>query len=448
MKSRFLGEQGQALILITLAAVGMFAMVGLAIDGAAKFSDQRHAQSAADTSALAGALSLVNGETTYVGGVPVWKLKALDRAKDNGYTGDLVNSTVEVYKCNEDDASCGPYDGLDGYVQVVINSYINTTFSRVIGIRQLHNRVEAVTKWTPNGPTYGPELLKSLSPEACNGDNGNIVFGGNGDVTLTGGGAYINSGGGGCGMELTGCGNLTVTGGSLSSIGSGNINIETSSETCAENLDIPEPSYNYNEGVGFPFPPEMPERPKECDSAYLLGSWSNNTATNTSTMNPGWYSEFPPAHNIQDIIVMNPGVYCVDDLVKLSGRNLNLYGVNVLLYIRSGGQFDVQGGAIHLEGRYPGYSYAGYLIIINSDFTGTVPNCTINGNSHNIYKGTVFAPYCDFTFNGTNETGDPDLNYNIQVVAYTISLAGNSNINFVYKVDDVAQSDPEVGLMR
>ena len=50
-------EKGQALILIALAAIGLFAFGALAIDGSRAYSDKRHAQNAADTAALAGALA-------------------------------------------------------------------------------------------------------------------------------------------------------------------------------------------------------------------------------------------------------------------------------------------------------------------------------------------------------------------------------------------------------
>ena len=58
MKPR-LQERGQALILIALAAVGLFGFSALAIDGSRVFSDRRHAQNAADTAALAAALARV-----------------------------------------------------------------------------------------------------------------------------------------------------------------------------------------------------------------------------------------------------------------------------------------------------------------------------------------------------------------------------------------------------
>ncbi len=58
MKPR-LQERGQALILIALAAVGLFGFSALAIDGSRVFSDRRHAQNTADTAALAAALARV-----------------------------------------------------------------------------------------------------------------------------------------------------------------------------------------------------------------------------------------------------------------------------------------------------------------------------------------------------------------------------------------------------
>src|SRR5258706_14868307 len=49
-------EKGQALVVVALAAIVLFGFASLAIDGSAAFSDRRHAQNAADTAAMAGAL--------------------------------------------------------------------------------------------------------------------------------------------------------------------------------------------------------------------------------------------------------------------------------------------------------------------------------------------------------------------------------------------------------
>src|ERR1051326_344389 len=84
-------ERGQALILIALAAIGLFAMTGLAIDGSAKFSDRRHAQNAADAAALAGALAKINAD-------PQWDLTAMNRARGNGYDNYFpsIDNRIEV----------------------------------------------------------------------------------------------------------------------------------------------------------------------------------------------------------------------------------------------------------------------------------------------------------------------------------------------------------------
>lgn len=105
-------ERGQALILIALAMVGLVGIVGLAIDGSAKFSDQRHAQNAADTAAIAAALAKVDAlkagaanspaECPPSSGTPsavcaTLLTAGLDRAASNGYNNNLTSNTVEIH---------------------------------------------------------------------------------------------------------------------------------------------------------------------------------------------------------------------------------------------------------------------------------------------------------------------------------------------------------------
>src|SRR5689334_25165610 len=84
-------ERGQALIMVALAVVGLFGFSALAIDGSRVFSDRRHAQNAADTAALAAALTKVRGGD-YV-------LAAEKRAETNGYVTD-ADSSVDVHLCS------------------------------------------------------------------------------------------------------------------------------------------------------------------------------------------------------------------------------------------------------------------------------------------------------------------------------------------------------------
>ncbi len=445
MRQKKLSEHGQALIIITIAAIGLFAIGGLAIDGSAKFSDRRHAQNAADTAALAGALSLVDGKTDVVDGTIEWKLDALDRALDNGYNNDLVGNTVEVYRCSEEESSCGPYAGNSSYVQVIINSYLNTYFARVIGINQTHNIVQAVTYAVKRGPNYDGNLIVALNPNPCSGGgaDGNIVLGtsggGDGVINLIGGGAFVNSGGDGCGMNLTGCPTVTITDGTIGSAGTGNIDLESSSEVCSASVTAPEPSYG-NEP--YPFPPEMPDVPDECTSP--AGTYHPNANGTVTIVTPGRWNEFPPKGNdVEDEVFMEPGVYCINDMVKLNDQQLHLTGQDVTIFIRDGYKFDITGGEIDLDAPATG-PYAGYLIIVDSDFEGTPENCNINGNGLNSYVGTIFAPYCNVTINGTS---DPT-SYSAQIIAYTVKLNGNASVNLYYNAGDQAQSQPKIGLMR
>lgn len=80
------------MILITLAAIGLFAIAGLAIDGSTKFSDRCHAQNAADSAAPAGALELTREEKPNPS--KTWDVVARDVAEENGYDGDLLHSQM------------------------------------------------------------------------------------------------------------------------------------------------------------------------------------------------------------------------------------------------------------------------------------------------------------------------------------------------------------------
>ena len=434
MNSKLFKERGQALVLIALGAIALFGIAGLAIDGSIKFSDRRHAQNAADAAALAGALAKGAGDDA-----TAWKAKAKQSAYENGYDSNFLSNTVYVYSCLDSASSCGAYDDSDQYVQVIIESKVDTYFARVLGFNQTKNTVQAVALSQKGGPFYDGNLIVALNPNPCTGSNGNIVLGGNSDINLTGGGIFVNSGGAGCGIELSGCPTVNVTSGGVSSTGTANVNLTSSSSTCtASSSGIPAPSYN---SAPYDFPPDMPAVPPECTSPY--GSYSSPNSAQT-VVTPGRWNEFPPSGpGVNDEIIMMPGVYCVDDVIKLRSRSLVLKGQDVTIYIRANNYFQIEGGTINLDAPDDG-AYAGYLVIVDSDFTGTPPNCSIDGNSINTYEGTIFAPYCDVTVNG-DSTG---ANLDAQVIGYTVTLNGSATMNINYDRDHVVHDARRVGLMK
>ncbi len=162
-------ERGQALILIALAVIGLFAFAALAIDGTRVYSNKRHAQNAADTSVLAGALASIRCSTGSPPG-PCSDLEKFTAAKDaakkraesNGYkTGIPMNGQtpkVVVALCSDAgnvDPDTGltmpPCAGIEAtheseYLRVWIVSTLPTTFGRVIGRQAITTGVEAIAR--------------------------------------------------------------------------------------------------------------------------------------------------------------------------------------------------------------------------------------------------------------------------------------------------------------
>lgn len=219
MKPKLLEERGQALIVFALAAIGIFAIVGLAIDGSAKFSDRRHAQNAADTAVLAGALARVRAQEQTSPALSAADIKAamelaaLDRAESNGYDGNLVTNQVWVYSCDDIDPTssgdCGPYNGDSKYLEVVIESHVNTYFARVIGIQQTHNTVRSIAvggKLSGSGIPYDPNIFRGVWAGASSGCDSQDYFLWGGSNYIINGGVHSNND-----MNLSSSGN-TVSG--------------------------------------------------------------------------------------------------------------------------------------------------------------------------------------------------------------------------------------------
>src|SRR5260221_107382 len=136
MKKIKFQEKGQALILIAVGIVVLVGFAALAIDGSMVFSDKRHAQNAADTSAIAAALAMTKDKAVdYV-------TVAKDRATSNGYEDNQSTKFVEVVAVDTTDGC--PNAGKD--ITVKITSVVTTTFARVLGWTQLTNHVSATSR--------------------------------------------------------------------------------------------------------------------------------------------------------------------------------------------------------------------------------------------------------------------------------------------------------------
>jgi len=452
-------ERGQALVVIALSALVLFGFVALAIDGSAKFADRRHAQNAADAAALAGALALVNEETTACGALQEWECKALLRAEDNGYD-DFTNNEVWVFRCDDPDRldpnvppvdpplNCGPYEGNENYIEVIILSDVNTTFARVFGWDQFHNLVQAVTLAKPGKNLAEGAMIISYDPDpncSVSGTGGySVSVSGNSTVNLHGGGIFMNSDEV-CGFTIPNCADLNITGGAgINTVGANNVN------TTGCTFDPPL-SNNYNQNpIVIPDDVYWPDVPPACSTA--ASAYNDPPGSNTWHITPGHYTDFPQSTINGDIvgnkkdIVMDPGVYCVDGDIHWSGNTFDsLDGSSgVTLYVTSGHNFSLSiNSPIVLTASTSG-DYQGYLIIQEGTHTN-IEDCTINGGAYLDINGLIYAPYCDFTINGN---GGETAVINAQVVGWDIKINGTNAINFNYSPSNLVKIKRRVGLIK
>lgn len=405
MKPNFFStERGQALIIISLAAIGLFAIVGLAVDGSAKFSDRRHAQNAADTAVLAGGLAKVNGDSQ-------WKLVALDRALSNGYNNNLLSNTVSVYSCNENGSDCGPYAGNADYIRVVVDSYVNTYFAKIVGINQTHNTVEslAMSKTTyVGGPLYaGNSVWSTKSSGSCNGTNKKSLYtGGSGELQLYGGGMGSAMTDGSC-IDFSGgntqfhkedpyCGDLTSA---ATSIPSANL----------KSLHDPDKCMHIVLDANFDEPPD--------DLGIIC---SGNATKSGSSMTPGNYSgSFPPS----GVTTLQSGTYCISGDFTLN-NNQKLTGTGVTIVMNSG-KIKWNGGSEAKLTAPTSGDNSGLLIYYPPSNSSELD---INGSSNVTLTGTVLAQNAPCFFAGSGQIQKATL----QFICYTWQGGGNSDVQIIY----------------
>lgn len=452
-------EKGQALVLIALAAVGLFAFSALAIDGSRVFSDRRHAQNAADTAALAAALAKIRTpdyppytpDAPFVAAVDA----GLARAASNGYETD-ADSTVEVHFCNEAGLT-PPCEGLPlsadtpekkaEYIQVVIRLTTNTTFARIIGRNTVPSIVTAIARAKPG--SFSP-LIDGMALAAMSEHDPDALLGhGNVNLNVIGGGVFVNSDAAPC------------PGGAMGVVGNGIYDapsFELVGALCQSGL----PTINGPVNPTGPIPAFANIDPPNitCTGA---GSLVGNTFT------PGAYGNINipgGTYNFAD------GNYCFTGGVSVNGNtNLNVNNANFLIssgefVSNANGTFNCSNLLVHINGG-SGMSFNGGSEITCAGVTffastgtvtwnGNVANTlsapssgdyanlliympstnnsalTINGNSENSLTGSIIAVASPISITGNSGTVAGTFQLSSQIIGYTVDVGGNGTIEINY----------------
>ena len=447
-------EKGQALVLIALAAVGLFAFTALAVDGGRVFSDRRHAQNAADTAALAAALAKIRAEPP--NDLAAAKAAAIDaaieRAESNGYAND-ADSIVEVHFCDETGVVC---DGMPAsadtleekaeYIQVKITSTIPTTFARIIGRTSMKHTLEAIAwaKLGEPGPLFEGMALAAMSPDDPNAMNGH----GNVFLDIVGSGVFVNSNAEPC------------PSGAMGVSGNGNYAVDTVfaivGSTCTNGnptLDGPVQQAN-----PISYPPEINIDPPSISCSVpsvLTGNTYSPGIHNSLNVPNGTYTFAPGNHCFEGGVTLNGNTDIIANDVNFlissgefkSNANGSFTCSNTVVHINGGtgmhfngaasinctgitfyvstGDLTWNGGVGNNLSAPTGGPYAHLLIYLPS--TNSSP-LTINGNSANSLTGSIIAVASPISINGNSGT----FALSSQITGHTVEIGGNGTIQINY----------------
>jgi len=401
-------EKGQALIIIALAAVGLFAFASLAIDGSMVFSDKRHAQNAADSAALAAALAHARNNDIVT--------TAQNRATSNGYDNGAMND-VTVTVVDSPTGVC-PVNTAGKDITVTILSTVNTTFARVFGRTQVQNAVTATSRacGTYTGPPFPGNAIIALAPSGKGFDGS-----GSADWIIEGGGIFSNSSS------------------SNSAYCNGNISIEAPSVTVVGgtdfggscDIDLDEPVVDDADQLTYSnYAAYFPRQPA-CNGAATF-------AGGIVSPQPGADGSQIPFDTNADM-EFEPGLYCI------TNTNPNVHGeitgTNVTFYIPSANFSMVFNGGGSLTASAPtSGDYDGILFYLAPQFDASgnliqTQDLQLLGNGNGNIVGTIIAPSATVIMRGNSGSV-----FNTQIIAYDVESNGTSDVEITYNPDDNYQA--------
>jgi hypothetical protein len=420
-------ENGQAIILLVMAIVGLFGFAALSIDGGMIFSDRRIAQNAADSSALAGARKageMLNANNGWICPQSQAENAAIASALSNDFSISSNPDASQPTVANGVTAYCNQ---AENYVDVLakITTETPTAFAHFVFGGQLQSTVEAVARVYGPAPVTGDTALLALDTDCKKPLEGGIELSGSFTLTVDGGSIHSN-----CDLTTNGTkGTVDVVSGTITYnqdygvySDNGNMDVTPSVQGSHDVLDVSIP-------------------PPDCD--VFAGSPSN--VSGSATLSPGKYNNISVT-NQGELLELDPGLYCIYGDFKATGGEL--IGEGVTLYFPpSAGTFNTQGNiTVTLTAPQPPLceyqnppvdgcppAIGGMLIYYEPGGHPSSPDIKLGGTSASTYEGMIFAPNTAVNVGGASDL--EDITYGISIVAFHIDIYGNSNIDITYDAD-------------
>jgi Flp pilus assembly protein TadG len=380
LRAALLEEDGQTIVLVAVGFVALLGAAGLAIDVGHMEVMQRQVQSAADASALAGALEITKCDGTT--GCSAMTTAAKDAVTENGLTnstlvtqcgstaGDTLSVTVNNGPCAMGSSSADPHYLDSQYVEAVVRKVEPTIFADLLGI---------------------PSLTISARAEATVGNDPNCL-----DLTGTSGMTFQESGASltlSCGIMINSNSTMALQadGGTISATA---VSIDGGYQNYGATI-TPTPVTGVS-AVPDPLSYLQPPTVGSCDYSSL---YSVNTGS--AMLNPGNYCGGIQLNG--GSLTLSAGTYVLGGLgLQMNGGSIS--GTGVTLYFTAGSAQFNGAYAVDLVAPTTG-SYAGILFYQSSTDSSTVQ---LNGGAGSVFQGAIYAPDACVQLNGAN------------VAAYTI----------------------------
>jgi len=439
---RRFSEQGQTIVIFAVSIVVLLGFAGLALDGGMLYSDRRHAQSAADTSSLAGATaaaiymqnnninkkSFQCGLTYVLNAQQAAENAAISRASTNDY--NLDNDISDYHGVT---ATCGVEDQgfrLVKYIDITtqITRETSTNFAHLVYSGPLVNEVEAVVRVYPPAPLAEGYAIVALNDADCSGNQNGIILGGSMAGIITGSSGIFTNG---C---LTGNG----TSFDFDILDEGVVGYSGTATGTLGNI-TPPPEYFPNKISAF----ATNVSPPDCSglTARTAPHGGNKTIT------PGKYEKIMWTGGT---LTLNPGLYCI---TKSQGFNVtggSLIANGVTIYLEAGGM-SVSGhmDAVSLqapaESPDPSPAIPGMLVFMAEGNTSTIQ---LSGDSTSSYIGTIYAPDGTIKLIGNTDVTGGDVTFNTQLIGYNVHISGDATIDINFLDEELTEKPSYLDLLQ
>jgi Putative Flp pilus-assembly TadE/G-like len=400
LKNLFHAEDGQAIAFVAFGVMMLLLFAGLGVDVGYLRYQKQQMQKAADSAALAGAEALTYGSSYSAAGQ--------NDATINGFKNGQNGITVAVNSPPQVDPI---FKGQSGYVEAIVTQARPIFFMRVAGFGNQTVSARAVASSSGSGSG----CIYALDPT----DSKSMVL--NGNVTVSAScGVYVNSSSSSALVENGNSGSLTASGG-IGVVGPSGGGGWSGSNLSPTPVNIPpftDPLANLAE-------PTVPG----CNGLP-------NHYTGSATLPPGTYCGGLKLSGNGTVNFTPGGVYimCGGGMSSTGGEVLN--GTGVTFYntgnvqnICPGNNYSpvsITGGAGGTLAAPTTGTYAGILFFQDRAYQSTKNNdaSSIDGSAGATFTGAMYFPGTGLTFAGT-----PNAVVSSLIIAYQITINGNTSIN-------------------